>query len=524
VWDEDDEAWKDCGLKDEAELLLNMSEDDFLNGDRKDKAVSDTELYDVLGVQPTASSSEIKKAYYVKARINHPDRNLNDPEAHARFQKIGEAYQVLSDDRLRYIYDQNGKDGVEGSAKVDANSLFTFIFGSEKFDYMIGELQVLSTVQSLVQREGALPDPKLAAFRQRRREVQCAVNLAAKLDSFLEDNEDSFRETARREGSELADNRFGATLLVIIGSIYSSKADARLSIFGSISDGFSCWGRTLEDAVHITSTGSGLLVNASRLYSSQQKATLAEKANPDKKPKAPNMLGISIDNETVFESLQSVSASIVTLLWHLTHIDVKNTLTKVIKKVLDDQTIPIEKLAMRAKALYILGVELEACGRKNEAGLDDFISKVDKDILGFMKGPNGAPKTSPSTPDSDPPEPPRYQDTSSYKFDITLESIDDFSVKEFKFHLRRLGGDLSSCIEKRDLKRSLTTLVINNMDIMDVKTYFLTLSLKCPEAVPQEVLLLMVAENDEAVVRALLAKILDSSEYFSYLEIRKQSI
>jgi curved DNA-binding protein CbpA len=521
VWDEDDETWKDCGLKEEAEMILNLSEDEVLNGGSSSKVVSDTELYDVLGLKPTATSSEIKKAYYMKARINHPDRNLNDPAAHARFQKVGEAYQVLSDDRLRFIYDQSGKEAVEGSARVDASSLFTFIFGSEKFDSLIGELQVLSTVQTVLQREGAFPDPKVSAFRQRRREVQCAINLAGKLDSFTEDSEESYRAILNREGSELADNRFGATLLALIGRIYSTKAGARLTIVGSLYDGMASFGSSIADTVNLTSSTSSLVTNACRLHASQREATLAEKEKKDKKPKVPNsanIFGFSTDNEKVCDKIQSVSASIVTLLWHLTHIDVNNTLTKVIRKVLDDKTIDNERRALRAKALFILGSEFEACGKKRGADLGDFISLVNEDIFHFKKSQNETkeePKTSPSTPESSPPDP--HGEQTRHVEKIPLEDIEYLSVKDLMKHIRSHGEDPSSCLEKRDLKRKLTILILDKMDIMDVRTYFLTLSVKVPAAVPHEILILMASEPDESIVRALLAKILESSEYLSSL-------
>ena len=102
----------------------------------------DSDYYDILGVSVDASPAEIKKKYYLRAKECHPDKHQNDPDAHAKFQRIGEAYQVLSDEKTRARYDQSGKDGVAESPKVDAGTLYAMIFGSEKFEPIIGELKI----------------------------------------------------------------------------------------------------------------------------------------------------------------------------------------------------------------------------------------------------------------------------------------------------------------------------------------------------------------------------------------------
>ena len=64
------------------------------------------DLYEVLGVARTATAEEIRKAYRQAALKHHPDRNSGDAGAAARFKEATEAFQVLSDDQKRALYDQ----------------------------------------------------------------------------------------------------------------------------------------------------------------------------------------------------------------------------------------------------------------------------------------------------------------------------------------------------------------------------------------------------------------------------------
>ncbi|QEE50857.1 J domain-containing protein [Flavobacterium alkalisoli] len=72
------------------------------------------DYYKVLGVDKTATTDDIKKAYRKLARKLHPDLNPDDKEAHKKFQQLNEANEVLSDPEKRKKYDKYGKDWEHG--------------------------------------------------------------------------------------------------------------------------------------------------------------------------------------------------------------------------------------------------------------------------------------------------------------------------------------------------------------------------------------------------------------------------
>ncbi|CAM3350474.1 molecular chaperone DnaJ [Helicobacter labetoulli] len=100
------------------------------------------DYYEILEITRTSDKESIKKAYRKMALKYHPDRNPNDKDAEEQFKRINEAYEVLSDDSRRQIYDKYGKEGLQNSGFSgfsgrdfsdifgDLGSIFESAFGS----------------------------------------------------------------------------------------------------------------------------------------------------------------------------------------------------------------------------------------------------------------------------------------------------------------------------------------------------------------------------------------------------------
>jgi len=97
--------------------------------------VKETAFYDTLGVSPGATASEIKKAYRKKAMKYHPDKNPGNDEAAEKFKVISGAYECLSNEEKREMYDQMGEEGMKqgggghGHGGMDPFDLFGSLFG-----------------------------------------------------------------------------------------------------------------------------------------------------------------------------------------------------------------------------------------------------------------------------------------------------------------------------------------------------------------------------------------------------------
>ncbi len=70
------------------------------------------DLYEILGVSRTASTEEIKKAYRKLAKQYHPDVNPGNKAAEEKFKVVTAAFEVLSDEKRRKLYDEFGADAL----------------------------------------------------------------------------------------------------------------------------------------------------------------------------------------------------------------------------------------------------------------------------------------------------------------------------------------------------------------------------------------------------------------------------
>lgn len=91
------------------------------------KPVDNSKFYNLLGVAKDASQGEIKKAYMMLAKKEHPDKG-GDPE---KFKAIAKAYEVLSDPEKRAAYDRYGEDGADnaGGGGHSPEDVFSMLFG-----------------------------------------------------------------------------------------------------------------------------------------------------------------------------------------------------------------------------------------------------------------------------------------------------------------------------------------------------------------------------------------------------------
>lgn len=404
-WDAENGVWVDdtCDLRTEAaEAATVESDGEMSDGEeegeegeegedgRPSKRVADTAYYDTIGVSPTASTDAIKRAYYKAALRVHPDKNPGDPEASQRFQQLAQAYQVLSDPKLRERYDRMGQEAVSDAAlpSIDPMLFFSMLFGSEQFERYIGKLYLATqadhmakTLQRDMERrqksESAdsqvptrdvigdsiereihwYPGSKKAQRMKRQqfaREVTCSTQLCERLDRWVSGRDEvGFMNSVVQEASDLVRVSFGGKLLRTIGFIYERSADQFLA---SLRGNF-----TIESGINQVRDRSHAAQVRFSAVSSVARSAFAVKHMHDVAGNAANSEDEQDQDkkeEAAKQTMSSLEDSLPVFLqtiWDVSAVDIDSTLHHVCGKVLKDISVPWQIRYRRAIALRRLG-------------------------------------------------------------------------------------------------------------------------------------------------------------------------
>lgn len=296
-----------------------------------DGKVKDTSFYDILGVRPDATDSAIKKAYYLQAKRCHPDRNPDDPNATEKFQKLGEAYQVLSNEHTRALYNTNGLDVLNENnfETMDAGKLFDTLFGSDQFEFLVGELQ-LATLASNVDEDGNAPNEEFLRRVQKTRVRKLVDELLRILRPWTDGDKSAFIQWAYTKASCMVESNSGPAMLYTVGQIYTRKGDIFLGrdhLLG-IPAMVCSWGyNTHKIATQFKATGAALKV-MDKQRKMQEKVSQMERE------------GTSISEDEVQRLAMDMVENAFDMIWKITVVDIQNTIDEVTTYLLEGKDLP----------------------------------------------------------------------------------------------------------------------------------------------------------------------------------------
>jgi hypothetical protein len=295
--------------------------------------VKDKDFYDVLGVRPDASFAEVRKAYYIQS--TRALEELGSDRDAVNFNKIAEAYQVLSDKKLRDLYDESGKTSLV-VPEFNACELYTMSFGHKEFGPLIGELTVVTALAC--SSEDHSTNLKQVKEIQLTRENALARHLADLLDVWIVGDEERFVENAIQESERLSQVPFGAQMLHLIGGVYISVGKQMLGYQSPF--GIAGRMRVITEKFAIFKSTFAAIEAA---------AELKELENVDLTEASTSEADVVLDK-------------VLSRIFFINALDIESTLRKVCKQVCSEESVVEDARVGRCVGLVKLGEIFQASG------------------------------------------------------------------------------------------------------------------------------------------------------------------
>ncbi|EEA05376.1 DnaJ domain-containing protein [Cryptosporidium muris RN66] len=350
--------------------------------------VVDTTYYDLLGVSPSASADEIRRQYYRKAKQYHPDKNPDDNEAKEKFQKLGEAYQILADPERRNRYNEHGLGATQDMPVIDSSLIFTLLFGSDSLETYVGKLKMVSLVEIATggpSNNSSIVE-EILETQQHKRVIYLAIKMREKISEVINefDPENStaksnsevlekWRETVKDEAMKLCSNSFCDAMVEAIGWSYENygsqflgKIDTFLGIAGRYAK-FQAKTRGVASAWKMASTAIRTAMAAQNLQTAMQRE---EEQRQNAKDNEDTKQNIDASTKTQLQFEETLPLILETML-QITLMDIEDTIRTISKKLVKDMGVDINVRKQRAMALVELGSIFQNVANTANLGRED---------------------------------------------------------------------------------------------------------------------------------------------------------